>query len=1118
MGTKNLKVDFLLDSGARTSIMSVTDEDIMHFIEGTGQVVKGVGGCQAIGPQMDCSFVLDCLPDRTFNHSIKPSKIPGEPCLVLLGTDFLSQFDLTLFDWENNKVLIGDTWIYYASTSTGVSLSEFDIAPSLTQKQHEQIQSTISKYADSVFVHNPKAPKQSSLGVHTISLQSRLPHKDKVRRIPNKWRDAVDKQVGEMLENNIIRESISPFSSNPVMVTKKDDTKRFCVDFRTLNTNTIKDTYPLPHVDEILDQFKGCNFFTQLDLASGYWGIPMHPDDIEKTAFMAPRGKYEFVVMPYGLANAQATFQRSMDNLIKRVHDDGHTDVEAYVDNFVVYSSSFEQHVETLDKLLYYIDHYNLSLRADKCEFAKPEIEFLGFIVNGETIRPTPENVRKVLEFPQPTTRKKLQKFLGIANFNRRFIKDYSKIAQPLTMMTSSKKKFEWGAAQENAFSEIKECISRAPSLRLADWDKEFHIETDASDVSVGAVLFQVGEAGEQFPLAYHSKTLNDTERKWSATDKEMFGIISALRKWSPYCSGYTVFHTDHQPLKYIRNQKDPRGKMARWIMELENYDYRIEYLPGKDNIQADYLSRVDIPDDVPELESMQEKACVYFEDVILPTMDIIKQHQAKDLAVADAIKQVKEEGKITKGIFRTYANLTVDGDVLWKGERVVIPASLQETVLTEYHGQYHPGIENTTLMLKSRFYWKGMEKRVHDFVGNCRTCIQTKPSKTQHSTTQLPTAPKCRERLCIDIASMPKSHRGKSYFLQMIDANTKFIATAALDDQQAETIRKVLWPKWFAYFGIPRSLLSDQGTNVDGNVIRALCKRLNILKIHSSPWHPQGNGSTERSIGSIKTIIRAMCESRGVAAENWDILLDEATLAYNNTVNKSTGFSPFRSMFGGNATLPIDAVCEVDSTPETVSPELIRINADKNRVEAQAGYKARLDKKCNTKDLSVGDKVLMKRTFGAYPKLSVKWKEDTKGEPYTITKKVGPVNYAIKNSSGIEKVYHRDLLKPAVVRQSASFRATGQPTVEESASPAPTSSIVVRQLATTGAAMGTSIDHQALTDNFFRNRQAQTVNRQAETSPVATNIVPTAVPGTSRYGRTYKPVSRLIDEILPQG
>ena len=247
VGDKSFSVDFLLDSGARTSILSVADEDIRKLIEGSGKAVKGVGGSQAIGPEMDCSFMFDCLPGQTFNHHIKPSNIPGEPALVLLGTDFLSKFNLTVFDWENDKVLIGDTWVYYASASSGTH-PEMDISSDLTSKQREEILDIINKYAESVFVHNPKAPKQSSIGVHTITLKANLPHKDKVRRVPNKWREAVDTQVAEMLENDIIRESISPFSSNPVMVTKKDDTKRFCVDFRTLNSNTVKDTYPLPHV------------------------------------------------------------------------------------------------------------------------------------------------------------------------------------------------------------------------------------------------------------------------------------------------------------------------------------------------------------------------------------------------------------------------------------------------------------------------------------------------------------------------------------------------------------------------------------------------------------------------------------------------------------------------------------------------------------------------------------------------------------------------------------------------------------------------------------------------------------------------------------------------------
>ena len=1107
-------MDFLLDSGAKTSIMSVDDKDILAFVDGSGGCVRGVGGKQTMGKPVSCSFTLDCNPSKVFQHMIKPTKIPGEPHLVLLGTDFLAKFDMTLFDWENDRVLMGDTWVYYANTSSANEES-FDVSPELTPERKRQVMSTIKKYADSVFVHNPKAPKRASLGIHTINLNSKLPHKDKVRRIPRKWCEATDKQVTEMLENNIIQESSSPYSSNPLMVTKKDGCKRFCVDFRTLNANTVKDTYPLPNVDDMLDQFWGCNYFTQLDLASGYWGIPMHPDDIEKTAFVAPKGKYEFLVMPFGLVNAQATFQRSMDKLVLCLREKGNEDVDAYVDNIIIYSETFEQHIHTLDQVLNLADEANLSLRADKCEFAKPEVEFLGFLINGREIRPTPTNVAKVAGFPSPTTRKKLQSFLGVANFNRRFIKDFSKIVQPLSIMTSSKRKFEWGPEQDEAFQQIKHCISQAPALRLADWSKEFHIQTDASDISVGAVLFQQGDQGERYPLAYHSKTLNKTERNWSATEKEMFGIVSASRKWAPYCSGLVVFHTDYQPLKYIRKQKDPRGKFARWLVELENYDYRVEYVPGKDNVEADYLSRIEIPSDKEEPESTQEIACIYLNAEMLPTLKVIKEHQQKDNQVKDAMAQLKASQMISKGIYKSYANLNLSDGMLWKGNRILIPESLQNHVVQEYHGQYHPGIENTVLLLKARFYWRGMEKSIGDFVGKCRTCIQTKSSKIQKSETQIPETPRCRERLCIDIACMPQSNRAKSYILQMIDANSKFVAMAALDDQQAETIRKVLWPKWFSYFGVPRSLLSDQGKNVDGKVIRDLCKRLNIIKMHSSPYHPEGNGSTERSIGSVKGIIRSMCQSRGVAAEDWDLLLDEATLAYNNTVNKSTGYSPFRSMFGNEAVLPLDGVCSISPSGEQVPPALVRLNAEKNREEAQKDYKERLDSKQNTGNFEIDQKVLMKRTFGSNPKISVKWKEDLQGVPYVVTKRVGPVNYVIKNSTGVEKVYHRNMLKAAGMRNEAQFSASPNPACTSLGADnnPPSTSIIIQ--GTNGSIPARQID----TDNFSRNVFGSGAGSPTVLPSVTQDQAPQAVPHnsvatTSRYGRPYKPVSRLIDEV----
>ncbi len=348
----------------------------------------------------------------------------------------------------------------------------------------------------------------------------------------------------------------------------------------------------------------------------------------------------------------------------------------------------------------------------------------------------------------------------------------------------------------------------------------------------------------------------------------------------------------------------------------------------------------------------------------------------------------------------------------------------------------------------------------------------------------------------------MPCSDRGNAYFLQMIDANTKFAATAAITDQQAETIKKALWPKWFSYFGIPKSLLSDQGQNVDGKVIKNLCKKLNITKMHSTPYHPEGNGSAERSIGSIKTIIRTMCQARNVPVKDWDLLLDEATLAYNSTVNKSTGFSPFKSMFGRRAMLPIDRVCQSSPEDEQVNPKLVQHNAHLNRQEAQTVYKNRLDKQVNTDMLTEGDKVLLKRTFGEYPKLAVKWKEDSNGSPYTVMKQTGPVNYTIRNSKGLEKVYHRNQLKPALERCEAKFTTSSTSLNDQTETP--TSTHVSVQLPGSRVEQHYKlalprIDREAFTDNVFRSTSI------AEPQPHQQ---------TSRYGRVYKPVSRLIDEV----
>ena len=1003
--------------------MSISDGELMNCKNGT--VVSGVGGNQAVGKDISCRINLLCDPENTYTHCIKPAKIPGEPALVLLGVDFLSKFKRTTFDWKNSRLQLGDNWVYFVSDKHATKSSQHNISRDISKAQSEELRGLIEE-AESLFIKNPKAPHIANVEPHVIETKNDRPNKDKFRPTPVKWRHSVEEQIKEMEQNGIIRESKSPYSSNLLLVDKKDGSKRFCVDYRTLNQNTVKDTYDLPNVADILDRIHGCKFFTQLDLASGYWGVPMSPRDIAKSAFTSHMGKWEFLRMPFGMCNSQATFQRAMDKLVRMVRTKGHDGVEAYVDNLLVFSKTYEEHVATLRELFKVLMEANISLRMDKCEFAKTEMEFLGFIINGSTVRPTPENVNKVSQFPVPKTRKQLQRFLGVVNFNLKFIEDYATVAKPLRELTSSRVKWHWTEEHQQAFEKVKKCLKNAPSLHLADFNEPFHIETDASNTAVGGVLFQMDEKKGRLTLAYFSKPLGKTEQGWTVTEKEMWAIIAASRKWRNYCAEEVIFYTDHLPLKYIRKQKDPRGKIARWIMELENLNYKVQYIPGKQNYEADYLSRITTDsndakeDDIDELPE-----AVYFVNS-LPSLQVIAEGQRKDCHIADAMEQLSQENAVKKGSYRDYRNLTLMDGVLFKAGRILVPKSLTQDVIREYHGQYHSGSENTILMLSERFYWRGMKREIQEFVASCRTCSQCKDAKKARSKMQIPEPVTCRARLQIDIACMPLSNKGNAYFLQMIDADTKFAATIALPDQKAQRIKDACWSKWFPYFAIPEELLSDQGPNVDGKIIRDLCKKLGIKKMHSSPYHPEGNGSTERSIGSVKSILRAMIQSRGTSVHDWDILLNEATLAYNTRINKSTGFSPFKSMFGIEGVLPIDRVTDIIPKREQVDPELVRRNAALNKKDSQKSYKEKRDEKANAEKFVVGEKVLLKRKFGKYPKMNVRWKTDHDGEPYTIARTVGPVNYAIVNYQGVEKVYNREMLCKAGTSREASFIAIG--------------------------------------------------------------------------------------------
>ena len=973
----------------------------MEFKPSKKHSLKGVGGPQQSGQPLECVISFNSLPGKEFSCDICPVHIKGENNFLILGKDFMSKFDCTVFDWKHNKVKLGGNWVYLNSTNSNeyeAKVFHYKVNEDLNETQCAELKDMLAKHK-SVFAHNPKSPRACNTDEHVIYTKDARVVKDKIRPLPSKWKDQMLDQANEMLQNNIIRPSHSPHNSNVLPASKKDGSMRFCIDFRTLNNTTTTDSYPLPNVNEILDGFHGSEYFTQLDLASGYWGIPLREEDKCKTAFSLQKGKYEFERMPFGLVNAQATFQRVMDKVVHTVKKRGYRGVEAYVDNIIIHHKSFHEHIATINEVLRVLEEFNLSLRADKCEFAFHELEYLGYIIGKNGVSASPGNVAKISEFPIPKNRKEVQRFLGLTNFNRRFIKNYAEVTAPLSVLTSSKVNFRWGEIETKAFNLIRDRIKNAPSLSMPDWDKPFCIRCDASGSAVGAVLFQINQGAIE-PIAYHSKALNKAERNWSATDKELFAIVSAARKWPAHCSSSAVkFYTDHMPLKYIRAQKDPRGKRARWLMELESYNYTIDYISGPENAAADAMSRINVPSSADEEKDI-EPAGIYLADHNLD-LNAILEAQRADNDLESVRKQLLDDKEIKKGPFKRFKNISIDQNsmLLMKGFRYIIPRSLTNKIIQEYHCQQHVGIENTIMLLRTRFYWKGLSKEVHDFVTNCRVCRQCKhlpnPRAPLNSTQE--SASVIFNRLDIDVASMVESPRGFQYFLIMVDPVTKFCATAAMADQTALTIERAIWSQWMAYFGIPKELLSDQYHSLDGKHIRDLCRKLAIKKLHSSPYHPEGNSHAERTIGSIKTIIRSICCSRKIPITDWDIIIPEAQLILNNMENKSRKFSPFKMTLGREARLPADNYIGIPSIGSHHTPELIQENARLNRIEAQQEYKKRLDRGCLVNDFKVGDEVLIKRDAGPHPKAHPKWLDG----PYHIDKKVGPVNFLVKNSKG---------------------------------------------------------------------------------------------------------------------
>ncbi|XP_060062936.1 uncharacterized protein LOC132543450 [Ylistrum balloti] len=466
------------------------------------------------------------------------------------------------------------------------NIEHVEISSDLTEVRTAEVKKLMTDFQDVL----TDLPGRTNLAEHVIHTSTKDPVHVKPYQLPYNTKEVIGEEVKKMLEMGVIEPSTSPYSAPVVLIKKKDGTNRFCIDFRRLNRVTIFDAEPMPNTEDIFTRVAGAKFFSKLDLSKGYWQVPLSLEAKQMTAFSTPQGLFQFKVMPFGLMNAPATFSRLMRKLLH-----GMEHVDNFIDDILIYTSTWEEHLEVLRELFRRLRRAGLTARPSKCSIGFGSLPCLGHIVGDGRLRLEESKISAIDNAPRPTTKKQVRSFLGLAGFYRRFIPNFAAIAVPLTDLTKkgNPTKVLWDMSHEKAYTTLKRLLTKKPVLKLPDLEQEFILRTDASDTALGAVLLQE-ENGQTMPVAYTSRKLLPREKNYAIVEKECLAIVWAVQKFEPYIYGKEfVLETDHQPLTYLHRSKIANARLMRWALLLQPYRLRIRAIKGQDNVGADFLSRI---------------------------------------------------------------------------------------------------------------------------------------------------------------------------------------------------------------------------------------------------------------------------------------------------------------------------------------------------------------------------------------------------------------------------------------------------------------------------------------------------------------------------------------------
>lgn len=804
----------------------------------------------------------------------------------------------------------------------------------------------------------------------------------------------IEEQISMLLKNNLIEESYSPFAAPVTLAFKKGENKRsrLCIDFRELNKIVVPQAQPFPLIDDLIIRTRNCKYFTTLDINSAFWSIPLRVEDRSKTGFVTQDGHFQWTCLPFGLKTSPAIFQRILSNILRKHNLTGYS--VNYIDDILIYSTSFQEHITHIRNVLDAIIKEGFRLKFKKCTFASDSVRYLGHVIQNNSVRPLKDNLISIKNFPTPKNQKNIRQFLGKINFYHEYIPRSAIILDPLHKLLRKNEKFVWSEECEESFNQIKKYLCSQPVLEIFDKDLPIKIFTDASIEGIGAILKQTQPDGKDKPVAFFSKKLNESQKRKKAIYLECYAMKEAVQYWQHWLIGKQfIIYSDHKPLENMNIRSRTDEELGDLTYYLSQYDFTVKYIPGKENVEADCLSRN------PVLES---------EDNREELLKIVNLIQMED------IFEDQEKNEKIKG---TKQNLIQKNRIYYKRikkhEKIILTEQFSKKIIKQVHEDLcHIGIRQLQKKISPIYTAKNLTKNIINICKTCEICIKNK-SRCQGKfglMSQLGPATRPFEIMSIDtIGGFGGSRSTKRYLHLLVDHFTRYAFIETSKTQNASDFIKLT--KKVLETDEIEIILTDQYPGINSREFKQYLQENNVKLIFTAVNTPFSNGLNERLNQTIVNKIRCKINEKN-NKRTWTTIARECIHKYNETEHSVTGFAPKYLLDGTNVSILPNELKVIEKEEKWITDKRLALE---NTIKSHKYNKKIFDRNRKIQEFNIGDSVYVENGN----RLNRKKLDELKIGPFKITEKISNSIYKIDtgNRKTESTLFHITKLQPVTTR-----------------------------------------------------------------------------------------------------